>query len=366
MPVKSKKAMSIISAFFIMLEALSRLIMGEIIIGGFSLKRFLSLFAVLGMTLSLFSGCSASKPLSKTEFFMDTVCTITLYDTKDETLLDKAFALCKKYETLFSKTIETSDISKINSAENETIEVNPETAKLLEIALEYAKLTDGKFDITIGRLTELWDFKSESPILPSQKQIETALKQTGYHNLSVNGNTVMVQKGVQLDLGGIAKGYVADQCAAFLKENGVTRAIINLGGNVLVIGSKGENLPWTVGIQRPFSDRNEIIGSVQVSDHSVVTSGIYERFFEKDGIVYHHILDPDTGYPVANGLESVTIISRSSVMADALSTSAFLLGKDRAIELIESISDTEAIFVDNDGKISVTSGIGKEIPFEED
>ena len=148
-----------------------------------------------------------------------------------------------------------------------------------------------------------------------------------------------------------------------LKENGVTRAIINLGGNVLVIGSKGENLPWTVGIQRPFSDRNEIIGSVQVSDHSVVTSGIYERFFEKDGIVYHHILDPDTGYPVANGLESVTIISRSSVMADALSTSAFLLGKDRAIELIESISDTEAIFVDNDGKISVTSGIGKEIPF---
>lgn len=328
------------------------------------MKRFLSALAALGAATFLFSGCSAPEPLSKTEFFMDTVCTITLYDTTDESLLGKTFELCKKCEALFSRTVETSDVSRINKTGDGTVEVDPETAELLKTALEYSERTGGKFDVTVGRLTSLWDFKSESPVLSAPDKIDSALRQTGYRNLSVDGNTVTVRNGVQVDLGGIAKGYIADRCAAFLKENGVERAIINLGGNVLVLGSKDGSTPWTVGIQRPFADRNEIVGSVQVSDYSVATSGVYERFFEKDGVIYHHILDPETGYPVSNGLESVTILSRSSVTADALSTSAFLLGKDRAAELVESLPDTEAIFIDSAGQVTVTSGIGPQIPFE--
>ena len=328
------------------------------------MKRFLSALAALGAATLLFSGCSAPEPLSKTEFFMDTVCTITLYDTTDESLLGKTFELCKKYEALFSRTVETSDISRINKTGDGTVEVDPETAELLKTALEYSERTGGKFDVTVGRLTSLWDFKSESPVLPAPDKIDSALQHTGYRNLFVDGNTVTVRNGVQVDLGGIAKGYIADRCAAFLKENGVERAIINLGGNVLVLGSKDGSTPWTVGIQRPFADRNEIIGSVQVSDYSVATSGIYERFFEKDGVIYHHILDPEIGYPVSNELESVTILSRSSATADALSTSAFLLGRDKALKLVESLPDTEAIFIDSAGQVTVTSGIGTQIPFE--
>ena len=328
------------------------------------MKRFLSALAALGAATLLFSGCSAPEPLSKTEFFMDTVCTITLYDTTDESLLGKTFELCKKYEALFSRTVETSDISRINKTGDGTVEVDPETAELLKTALEYSERTGGKFDVTVGRLTSLWDFKSESPVLPAPDKIDSALQHTGYRNLFVDGNTVTVRNGVQVDLGGIAKGYIGDRCAAFLKENGVERAIINLGGNVLVLGSKDGSTPWTVGIQRPFADRNEIIGSVQVSDYSVATSGIYERFFEKDGVIYHHILDPEIGYPVSNELESVTILSRSSATADALSTSAFLLGRDKALKLVESLPDTEAIFIDSAGQVTVTSGIGTQIPFE--
>ena len=327
------------------------------------MKYILSIVIALIIFLP-FSGCTVSEPLSKTEFFMDTVCTITIYDSSDSQLIDKAFDICKKYEALFSRTIESSDISRINQIGEGTLEVSSETAEILKTALKYSELTEGRFDITIGRLTDLWNFKSESPRLPSKEEINTALKQTGFENLTVDKNMVTVKNGIQLDLGGIAKGYIADQCADFLRTEGVKRAIINLGGNVLVIGSKEEGVPWKVGIQRPFDDRNEIIGSVQVSDCSVVTSGIYERYFEKDGTIYHHILDPETGYPVSNGLESVTILSSSSVVADALSTSAFLLGKERALELIENLPDTEAILIDEDSTITVTSGIGNEIPFE--
>ncbi len=329
------------------------------------MKRFLSVLAVLGSIPFLFSACSAPEPLSKTEYFMDTVCTITLYDVRDEVLLDEAFALCKRYDALFSRTAEESDISRINRLGDGTAEVDPETAGLLKTALEYSARTGGKFDVTVGRLTDLWDFKAESPSLPPPEELDGALKQTGYQNLSVEGNSVTVKNGVQVDLGGIAKGYIADRCADFLREHGVGRAIINLGGNVLTLGSKGEGIPWTVGIQRPFADRNEIVGSAQVSDCAVVTSGIYERFFEKDGVIYHHILEPETGFPVSNGLESVTIFSRSSVTADALSTSAFLLGKEKAVQLIEGTPDTEAILIDAGGEMTMTSGIGKTIPFKE-
>lgn len=326
------------------------------------MKRLL-LLLFSAVLLFACTGCTKEEPLSRTSFFMDTVCTITLYDSADETLLDKAFEICKEYETLFSRTVETSDVAKLNRMNEGMLEVHPATAELLTTALEYAELTGGKFDVTVGRLTSLWDFKAERPALPQQSEIESALSQVGYQNLSVEGTNVTVKGGIQLDLGGIAKGYIADRCAEFLKENGVKRAIINLGGNVVVVGSKEEGKSWTVGIQQPFADHDRVVATVEVSDCSLVTSGIYERSFEVGGTLYHHILDPQTGYPVSNGLSAVTILSESSTRADALSTSCFLLGKEKALTLIESLPDTEAIFIDEDGGITTTSGVGTVIPF---
>ena len=320
---------------------------------------------LLFLTAFLFGGCQKEdEPLSQTEFLMDTVCTVTLYDTTDEALLKEAFDLCREYEALLSRTAEGCDVYKLNQLSEGSIPVSEATAELLKLALLYTERTDGKFDVTIGRLTALWDFKAEEPVLPDEAAVDEALTESGSGNLTLDGNLVTVRGGIELDLGGIAKGYIADRCAEFLKENGITRGIVNFGGNVVVIGSKGENIPWTVGIQRPFADHSEIIGTAQVSDYSVVTSGVYERFFELDGVVFHHILDPETGYPVQNDLESVTIFAPSSAEADALSTSAFLFGKEKALELIESLPEVEAVFIDNKGEITASSGIGSRIPFE--
>lgn len=329
------------------------------------MKRLLSLLiAAVLPELVLLSGCSAPAPISKTGFYLNTTCAVTLYDTQEETLLDGAFDLIEHYEKLFSKTVEGSDVSRINQAEGTPVSVDPETAELLRAAISYSELTGGKFDITIGRVSDLWDFTSESPVPPSKEEIAEALATVGYQNLSVEGNTVTVPAGTHLDLGSIAKGYIADRVADYLRENGVKRAIINLGGNVLTIGEKSDSQPWKVGIQQPFASRSDIIGSVSVSDMSVVTSGIYERCFTYEGAFYHHILDSDTGYPMANNLQAVTILSKSSATADALSTSAFLLGTEQAKALIESLPDTEAIFIALDGTVETTSGIGTQIPFE--
>ena len=330
------------------------------------MKHLLSLLsaAVLSAVI-LLSGCAAPQPISKTGVCLNTSCTVTLFDTEDEALLDGAFARIEHYENLFSKTVEGSDISRINQAEGAPVAVDPETAELLRAAISYSELTGGKFDVTIGRVSSLWDFTSESPVPPSKEEVAEALATVGSQNLSVEGNTVTVPAGTQLDLGGIAKGYIADRVADYLRENGVERAIINLGGNVLTIGGKSDSQPWKVGIQQPFASHSSIIGSVSVSDWSVVTSGIYERCFTYEGAFYHHILDPQTGYPVANGLQAVTILSESSATADALSTASFLLGADEAKALIESLPDTEAIFITLDGSVETTSGIGTQIPFEQ-
>lgn len=326
--------------------------------------RFISvLCTVLIIFCMPLSGCQAEQPFSKTEYLLNTTCTISIYGTRDESLLDGTFSLVRQYEGLFSKTLENSDISRINRAEGTPTAVDPATAELIQTALNYSAKTNGKFDITIGRVSDLWDFTAEPPSLPSPEALDAALPTVNWKQVKVDGNTVTVPSGTQLDLGGIAKGYIADRAAEYLRANGISRGILNLGGNIYALGGKSGTEPWKVGIQRPFADRNEIIGSVSVRDCSVVTSGLYERFFELDGTLYHHILDPQTGYPVSNGMESVTILSKSSAMADALSTSAFLLGVEEAKTLIESLPDTEAVFVLSDGTVQKTSGIGTDIPF---
>ncbi len=302
-----------------------------------------------------FSACASSETgkITKNDFVLNTVATITLYDSKDETLIDECFDLCRHYESLFSRTDENSEIYKLNH--REISEVSDETAELISEGLYYSKLSDGAFDITIAPLSSLWNFTSDSPAVPSAKDIESARKKIDYTAVTVSGNTVTFSNNyTAIDLGAIAKGYIADKVEALLVSSGVERAIINLGGNVMCIGGKTATEGFKIGIQYPFKEGS--IASVSVSGLSVVTSGIYERYFEQDGTLYHHILNPKTGYPYYSGLLSVTIIGENSGICDALSTACFALGKDAGTALIESMDGLYAIFITDDYKLWYTSG----------
>ena len=344
---------------------------------------FISLILLLQIFLT--SGCSTSKqePLQKSGFYFNTVISITLYDHSKEDLLDECFSLAKMYEGYFSRTIPDSDISKINNANGMPVEVHAETIELLEIGLKYCELSDGKFDITIGKLSDLWDFSTKALIsedemsasyIPSDEDISSALSTVNYKSIIISGNTVtLTNPNAAIDLGGIAKGYIADKMKTFLNENNVYSGYINLGGNVLVLGPKNANLQsddsstkdsYNIAIQKPFAENGFAIAAVKITDETVVSSGIYERYFKVNDVLYHHLLDTSTGYPIENNLLGVTIITTSSVDGDALSTTCFALGLEEGMKLIESLEDTEAIFITDDYKIHKSSGIGTKIPFQ--
>jgi len=317
------------------------------------MKYLNSLFLFCFVTLFL-CGCSiASKePLSKTGFHFDTVITITLYDSKDKELLNTCFDYCKDFENLVSRTIKTSEISKINHANGQPVKVSDTTIELFKKGIEFGEMTDGAFDITIAPLIELWDIKNNPGNVPSESDIAEALSHVNHKNIVIEGNTVtLTDPKSAIDLGGIAKGYMADQLKEYLLGEGVTSAIINLGGNVLTIGEKPDGTTFNIGIQKPFDKQNATITSVQVKDSSVVTSGSYERYFKLGDTIYHHILNTETGYPCDNGLLSVTILSKESIDGDALSTACFTLGLEEGQKLIESLEDIDAIFVTDDYEI---------------
>lgn len=313
------------------------------------------------LTISiLLTGCNSKKEiLSDTKFYFDTAVTITLYDS-NSTILNECFNLCNKYEKMFSNTIETSEISQINnnSKYSKFTTVSDETIELINSGILYGKLTNGKFDITIGNLSSLWNFSSDSPKVPEMSNLTDIISHIDYHNIIINGNDVLLSDSkANLDLGGIAKGYIADKLKEYLKSQNVKSGIINLGGNIMLLGSKPDKSDYNIGLQKPFAADDEVIAVVKANDISIVTSGIYERYFYENNILYHHILDNSTGYPVENNLLAVTIISKSSVDGDGLSTSAFIMGIDKGMELIEGIDGIEAVFIDNNYKLHLTSGL---------
>ncbi|MFB0920672.1 MAG: FAD:protein FMN transferase [Oscillospiraceae bacterium] len=309
-------------------------------------------FIILCTNLSACASTETGK-ITKSDFVLNTVATITLYNGGDEALIDECFDLCRHYESLFSRTNESSEIFKLNH--REISEVSEETAELISEGLYYSKLSNGAFDITIEPLSSLWNFTADSPSVPSAKDIESAREKVDYTAVNVSGNTVTFSNNdVRLDLGAIAKGWIADRVKELLVSRGVKRAIINLGGNVMCIGGKSDSEGFRIGIQYPFKEGS--IASVTISNLSVVTSGIYERYFEKDGAIYHHILNPKTGYPYDNGLLSVTIIGENSGICDALSTTCFALGKDAGTALIEGMDGYYAIFLTDDYMLWYTSG----------
>lgn len=314
----------------------------------------------------------APKSAEDTRFMLNTICSITVYseENKDKTseeLVNEAFDLCQTYEDTFSRTIEGSDIYNINNSGGAPVTVSDDTIEILETAKYFSELSDGAFDITTAPLSIRWDFEGENPSVPPDNEIQELLATVDYTKIKIDGNTVTLEAPVEaIDLGAIAKGYIADKLAEFLKDNGVTSAIISLGGNIYAIGENSEEKrPFNLGVQDPQAEDGSILGYLQLSDKSLVTSGDYQRYFMQDGKRYHHILDPKTGYPAESGLSSVTIISDSSVVGDALSTTCFVLGKDKGLELINSYDGVEAIFIDHDGNMYFSDGFGSDLVFNE-
>lgn len=304
-----------------------------------------------------------TNPYERTEFTMGTKVTIKIFDEGKEAVLkpvfDRIFDLAKKID-VNDEAIE-SEVDKINNnAGKEPVKVSDDIFELVTAGYNYSIAADGSYDITIGPLSELWRIGFPDARKPSQEEIDAVLPLINYKDIVLNekDHTVFLKReGMMLDLGSIAKGFIADQVVEVLKEHKVTSAIIDLGGNIFVVGNNPSGKKWTVGIQDPDASRGQVIGKILESDKSIVTSGIYERVLEVDGKKYHHLLNPADGYPFNNDLAGVSIISDKSVDGDGLSTSVFSKGIQGGLEYIEKYKGAEAIFVSIDKKVYLTSGL---------
>ncbi len=313
-------------------------------------NKIISLLLICLCCLDIVGCQKQNQPVTYTDYYFNTVISLTFYNSEDSKLADECFKMCAAYENMFSRTVEGSDIWNINHSNGTPVTVSDETYELISEALFYCELTEGKIDITIAPLMDLWTFteKEDGQMPPSSEEIAKLLAHVDYKSVVPGENNTILLKDPEaaIDLGFIAKGYIADQLKEYLVSQGVTSALINLGGNVCVIGSKPDGSSYTIGIQEPFAPTGTTLETLQVTDTSVVTSGTYERYFSYDDKLYHHILDATTGYPVDNQLTGITIICPSSTQADALSTTCFVLGKENAMEYISTLEDTECIFVD--------------------
>lgn len=324
---------------------------------------FSSLLLIL--SLGLITSCSKNKdsqePLSKSEILMGTTVTVTLYDSNDSKILDKVFNKVKDLESTLSINENGTLIDEINeNAGIKSVKVDDDTYNLIEKGLEYSNLSNGLFDISVGPIVKLWSIGLPEARVPSSEEIQAKLPLVNYKDVVLNNSDKTVylkNKGMMLDLGGIAKGYTADVISNILTDEGVKSAIINLGGNIFTHGKKVNGSDWKIGIQDPFSERGGVVGTLTTSNKSVVTSGIYERYIEKDGVRYHHILNPSTGYPYDNEIAGITIVSDKSIDGDALSTSVFAMGVEEGMKFVNSQSGIDAIFVTKDNKVYLTNEI---------
>ena len=300
---------------------------------------------------------------------LGTIVRITLYGDDSEKLndaLDLSMKEIERLENLLSVNIPSSDVSLVNRASGKyPVKVSEETGVLLERALEWSERTGGAFDPTVGKIVKLWGIGTENAAVPDPEKLKEAVNMTDFRKVSVvhNAEGIFVQtaKGQRIDLGGIAKGYVTDKVRALLINEGIRSALIDLGGNIAVLGSSPKPGKWKLGLQHPFMPRGEYFGIVEASDVSVVTSGAYERYFESGGVRYHHIFDPSTGYPARSDLASVTVISEDSTDADALSTALFVMGRERGVSLLRELKNIEAVLVAKKTlgtTVYVTNGLG--------
>ena len=347
------------------------------------MKRFRLLFLHLAFALILvFSvllnfSCRQKTTPTQTRMALGTVCRISLFENGTTELYELLFSRLKEIENEMSSTLESSEISQLNEEsvkeQLSDFHLSNDTFEVLAQALEIAQLSDGAFDPSIASLVKLWDINSrmnfsEQRPLPTEDEIEKAKANCGYQYVKLNEEKQTVsfsKKGIQLELGGIAKGYAADELVKILQSKGVERALIDLGGNIYAYGvkknvakkngakqdEKNDATPWRIGIKNPFNESEKPACVISCVNKSVVTSGAYERFFEYEGKIYHHILDSKTGYPSESDLASVSIISENSMLCDCLSTTCFVLGLNKATEFMKNFPEIKYIFIQNDGEV---------------
>lgn len=305
--------------------------------------------------------CGAvARPYQRTELVMDTFVTVTAYGQSATSGVDAVMAEFARLDRLWNRFDQESEIARISrAAGREPVKVSEDTLFIIKKSMFFSELTGGAFDITVGPLIDLWGFARPEKAIPDDAAIKRVLPDVGYQGIVINegqGTVFLRRPGMSLDLGAIAKGYATDRARAILRQHGITSALVNAGGNIYAVGKKPGGDLWNIGIQDPRKP-DDYLASVQVQDVSAVTSGDYQRFFEAGGVRYHHLLNPATGKPARTGLYAVTIISQSSTAADALSTSVFVLGKEKGSEVLAQFAGTDAFFVEEGNRVSYTPGL---------
>ncbi len=314
--------------------------------GDFMIKKAVWSFSFI-IAVLLLCGCS-EKEFSDGGYYLDTFVSVTAYGENAEAAVKEVLKETERIENLMSAYKPGSDICRINSAMvSQAVEISEETASVLKKALEFSKKTDGAFDISVKPLVDLWNIKAENPVVPSETDISVALESVGYENILLSGNKIsFLKENMKIDLGGAAKGYCADRAAEIMKKHGVENALLDFGGNIFALGKNKNGTPWRIGLQDPKKSRGEHFTVEELSNKTAVTSGSYERYFEYGGKIYHHILNPQTGYPADSGLISATVISKNSFEADMLSTAVFVLGVEDFSKIKDRFDFEKIITVD--------------------
>lgn len=310
------------------------------------------------------------KEQNQTQTALGTVCSISLFDKGFSPIYEELFAKLNEIEQLMSLNIQTSELYTIkqNNLSNmqNTYKISDQSFYVLQIAQEYAQKSNGAFDVSIEPLVSLWHIGNDllDNYIPSKEEINSALSKVNYTKIQLDKNqktVTFLQPNMSLDFGSIAKGYATDELVKILEKHSIKRGIIDLGGNIYAYGSKKKDTPWKIGIKNPIETNKNPVIRIDTTNSAIVTSGVYERYFEKDGKRYHHILDTNTGYPVDNGIVSVTIICKEAIRADTLSTTIFALGIEKGLACIENEPNTECIIIDSNKKIYTSSKINNTI-----
>lgn len=335
------------------------------------MKKIIFIFCTTA--LLVFNGCSKNIVYdSDNRFLLDTVVTIQLYHYQNQSLptniFNSAFDLMKADENQLSVHVDGSDLDLLRQeAGQRPIQVDSFTYDIVKESTAYSTWSNGLFDVTSGPLIDLWDIHPPEGHVPTENELAKTLPLIDYNDIQfLDNHRLMLEKsGMMINLGAIAKGAITDHTKEFLLSKGVNSGVINAGGNVLLIGSKPDGESFSIGIQDPNNNRGTYLMALSLSDKAVVSSGDYERFFEQDGVIYHHILNPFTGYPANTNIKQVTIVAPTAIQADALSTTVLLMGLHDGIALVESMDDTDAIFITKDSNIYVTQGLNETITYEE-
>ncbi|WP_302760110.1 FAD:protein FMN transferase [Christensenella hongkongensis] len=325
------------------------------------MKRFILLLLVILSSILLFS-CAVQLQTNES-FAMDTVIRQTVYASDADVIIQNNDIL-REIENEMSKTINTSDVSRLNAANGASVDISAATAQVLETSLAEAEKTDGAFSPALGGVIDAWGFGTENARIPDAEELSDLLSNADYKKVTVDpeGGTASAND-MQIDLGGAVKGYALDRIAENLQQNNIESAVISLGGSIYAKGTKPDGSSYKIGIRDPYSGENDYMGTILLEGKFVSTSGIYERGFEKDGVWYHHIIDPKTGYPADNGIESVTVVADSGILSDIYSTALFVMGVETGIEFAQQ-NGLDVLYLTKNKEIVTTDGFREKYDFK--